>query len=360
MIRQTPQQQEAAKSHPRVRFLSFATALALTILTAPLATATESSQATTHVAGVKPLCSGPPSAPVLIIDNVTRNGADLTWSTADGATRYDYALAFQTSSGWTAGDRWDVGWVTVSAPTVVRVQKDGATAFLYGVAAKNGCGITYAQGSCIAGNPAGQCRTVQLQGRPSVPTAVTASSIEGGIEISWVAPTDDGGAPVTDYTVTASPGGRACTSEATSCRAKLDLPSGTSVVFTVTANNEAGASDASAPSKPIKVPDPPPNPPRGVRITNISPTSVTIAWRAPNSSGRRPVKLYIVSASPGDRKCQSTTLTCRMAGLTPGSTYTFTVTANDGNSNSTATKSKPTRLPRQQFQPQPKPSQQLS
>jgi Fibronectin type III domain len=54
--------------------------------------------------------------------------------------------------------------------------------------------------------------------KPGAPTAVTAVPLGGGAEVSWAAPTSDGGSPVTSYVATASHGGQTCNSTvATTC-----------------------------------------------------------------------------------------------------------------------------------------------
>jgi hypothetical protein len=80
---------------------------------------------------------------------------------------------------------------------------------------------------------------------PSTPTA--ARSGTGAITVKWAAPASDGGSAVTGYTVTASPGGRTCTSATTSCKV-TSLTNGTKYTFTVVATNAVGTSSASGSS----------------------------------------------------------------------------------------------------------------
>jgi predicted phage tail protein len=54
--------------------------------------------------------------------------------------------------------------------------------------------------------------------KPGAPTAVTAVPLDEGAEVSWSAPTSDGGSPITSYVATASDGGQTCTTtNTTSC-----------------------------------------------------------------------------------------------------------------------------------------------
>jgi streptogramin lyase len=86
---------------------------------------------------------------------------------------------------------------------------------------------------------------------PAAPTNVTGTPKQGAATISWTAPADDGGAPITGYTVTASDGHAACsTTGARSCTVEglLGLQAYT---FTVRATNVAGTGPPSAASAPV-------------------------------------------------------------------------------------------------------------
>ena len=88
---------------------------------------------------------------------------------------------------------------------------------------------------------------------PSAPTSVTATGAANEQSVvSWIAPASTGGAVITGYVVTSSPGGRTCawTSGPLSCTV-IGLTNGTSYTFTVTASNVNGAGSASSASSPI-------------------------------------------------------------------------------------------------------------
>jgi Ca2+-binding RTX toxin-like protein len=68
--------------------------------------------------------------------------------------------------------------------------------------------------------------------------------------VSFAAPGSDGGAPVTTYTVTASPGGETATGTASPIMVP-GLTDGTVYTFTVTATNSAGTGPASSASDPV-------------------------------------------------------------------------------------------------------------
>ncbi|MGZ4203320.1 MAG: fibronectin type III domain-containing protein, partial [Thermoleophilaceae bacterium] len=88
---------------------------------------------------------------------------------------------------------------------------------------------------------------------PDAPTAVHAVAASESADVVWSAPLDDGGMPITEYTVTSSPEGRMCYgsgSGSLQC-ALAGLTNGQTYTFTVTATNARGPSDPSAPSNAV-------------------------------------------------------------------------------------------------------------
>jgi len=201
---------------------------------------------------------------------------------------------------------------------------DGTT-YTFTVAAVNASGSSAASAPSAPAVPAAP---------PGAPTAVVATSDANTQSVvSWTAPTSDGGAAVSGYTVAASPGGLTCTTASTTCT-MAGLTNGTPYTFTVTATNGAGAGSASSPSAPA-IPATVPDSPIGVTATaTSSPTSAAISWTAPGSDGGSAVTGYTVTSSPAvaaPAAC-STSLTgastgCTFTGLATGTGYTFTVSA---------------------------------
>ncbi|MSY34723.1 MAG: hypothetical protein F2731_06635, partial [Actinobacteria bacterium] len=80
---------------------------------------------------------------------------------------------------------------------------------------------------------------------PQPPANVTATPGNAQATISWTAPTNTGGSPITGYAATASAGGQNCTTTtATSCTIS-GLTNGTTYYVSVTATNAVGISDPS-------------------------------------------------------------------------------------------------------------------
>jgi hypothetical protein len=80
---------------------------------------------------------------------------------------------------------------------------------------------------------------------PQPPTNVAAQAGFGGAVVNWTAPADDGGAPITSYVVTASPGGASVTVGGTATTATVgSLAASTTYTFSVVATNKIGSSTA--------------------------------------------------------------------------------------------------------------------
>ncbi|NCZ71567.1 MAG: hypothetical protein EBY80_15675, partial [Actinobacteria bacterium] len=77
---------------------------------------------------------------------------------------------------------------------------------------------------------------------PPAPSGLTVSAGDGSARVAWVAPSSNGGAPITGYAVTGGPG--CTTTGATSCIVS-GLSNGTTYNFTVTAVNVIGGGTAS-------------------------------------------------------------------------------------------------------------------
>ncbi|BCV64734.1 GlyGly-CTERM sorting domain-containing protein [Shewanella carassii] len=85
---------------------------------------------------------------------------------------------------------------------------------------------------------------------PGAPTSVNAVASDASATVSFAAPVSSGGAAISSYTVTSSPGGLTA-SGAGSPLTVIGLSNGTDYSFTVSASNIAGTGPASSPSNTV-------------------------------------------------------------------------------------------------------------
>jgi hypothetical protein len=117
---------------------------------------------------------------------------------------------------------------------------------------------------------------------PGPPRAVTPLAGETSAIVTFTPPLVEGGAGITGYTVTATPGGATCTTEwEWSCEVTGLMPGGT-YTFTATASNLLGTGPPSAPSAPITLPScgPPPAPGPFPDVAGTHAFCTDISWLA--------------------------------------------------------------------------------
>jgi len=85
---------------------------------------------------------------------------------------------------------------------------------------------------------------------PEAPSDVSARLGDHELDVTWTAPSFDGGSALVGYRIVASPGGAAMTVGADPRARFVGLDNGTDYTFTVAAINEAGQGPASSPSAP--------------------------------------------------------------------------------------------------------------
>ncbi|OAB47457.1 fibronectin type III domain-containing protein [Paenibacillus antarcticus] len=180
---------------------------------------------------------------------------------------------------------------------------------------------------------------------PAAPTGVTATASNREASVSFTAPSNNGGANITQYKVTASPGGITQTGT-TSPITVAGLTNGTAYTFTVTATNSQGTSVASTPSSnvtPATAPDAP---------TEVTATAgnkqATVNFKAPSNTGGSAITEYTVNAISEGNLLVTKTGTASpitVTGLTNGTAYTFTVTAKNSVATSVASEPSPSVKP---------------
>lgn len=117
--------------------------------------------------------------------------------------------------------------------------------------------------------------------------------------MTWHAPASDGGAAITDYTVTSDPGGKTCTSSGALACTVTGLTNGTPYTFSVTAKNAANLTGPSAASAEV-IPATTPSAPTAVTATSPGVAGrVTLQWTAPASGGSA-ITDYLIQLSIDD------------------------------------------------------------
>lgn len=170
---------------------------------------------------------------------------------------------------------------------------------------------------------------------PGAPTGLVANADNASATVFWSPPMDSGTFPITGYAVTASPGGRTCTTTGVTTCVVRGLTNGTAYTFTVTASSAAGTGPASAPSAPV-TPRTVPGSPTAV-VANPGIEQATITWTPPTDNGGSPISGYRVTTIPSSDGCIVTATTCTLTGLTNGREYVVSVVATNAAGSSAPT-----------------------
>ena len=174
-------------------------------------------------------------------------------------------------------------------------------------------------------------------GPPGAPGTPTASAGNTTAQVTWSAPSDDGGSPVTDYVVTPEISGVPQTAVDTGSTNLTFNVTGltdfTAYTFTVHAVNAYGPGSESSQSNAVT-----PKPTAPTAVTGIPGNNqVTVSWTA---SSPAPTN-YTVAGTPGGSCGPTSSTTCVVTGLTNGTPYTFVVTANYAGGTTVSTASAP-------------------
>lgn len=191
-----------------------------------------------------------PSAPSITSVSAGNQSATATWTAPlnGGSPLTGYTLT-ATPGG---------AFCQTSLLTCTITNLDNGTPYTLSVTAANSAGA----GGASASGP------VTPFTIPGAPHTVTASAEGASAHVQWLAPTANGGAAVTAYTVTAAPGGSTCTTSGELTCVVAGLADGP-YTFTVVASNAAGDGPSSAPSGALLVDTVQPT------VTMLSPVSPT-------------------------------------------------------------------------------------
>ena len=138
---------------------------------------------------------------------------------------------------------------TIGCNSVTVTNSTATCAATFTTAGSHPIKAVYSGTTTFAGSAGTQNVTVSPVA-PGAPTIGRATASYYSEKVAFTPPGSNGGAPITKYTVTASPGGITATGT-TSPMTVTGLSRHTTYTFTVTATNSAGTSPPSAPSTPV-------------------------------------------------------------------------------------------------------------
>lgn len=149
-----------------------------------------------------------------------------------------------TWSGGSGGGRPEVRYTATAQPGGQTCQSEGSQCTITGLT--NGTGYVVTVRTGAVGGSSGESTataTVTPRGVAAAPRTLSATATSSSARLRWTAPSDDGGAPVTQYVVTSAPASAGCRTTATTC-AVPGLEAGRRYTFSVRALNEAGTGAA--------------------------------------------------------------------------------------------------------------------
>ncbi|MGZ4442053.1 MAG: fibronectin type III domain-containing protein [Nocardioidaceae bacterium] len=272
-----------------------------------------------------------PSAPRTLVASGGNGSVALSWATptSDGGAGI---TGYNVYRGTTAGGEATTPVATnVSTTSYTDTGTTNGTTYYYKVAAVNSAG-TSPQSNEASATPQ------QAATAPTAPQGLTAAASNGAVQLSWTAPTSNGGAAITGYNVYrgTTAGGEATTPVAsnvtTTSYTDTSTTNGTTYFYKVAAVNAVGTSP---PSGEVSA-----TPKAGAPTAPLSLTaspgdgSVGLSWSVPASNGGTAITGYNVyrgTAAGGESTTpvasNVTTTSFTDTGLANGTAYFYRVAA---------------------------------
>jgi len=175
---------------------------------------------------------------------------EIFWLKADGTSN---PITQVTNS---AGIDEYPSWSTDGTEIVFSSERSGSYDLWKAAAADGSSPLQLTTGAVDDSEPHWQPPSTPGLTVPGAPTGASAMAATASATVSWVAPSSNGGSPITGYTVTSSPGSRTCSTTGALTCTVTGLTGGVSYTFTVTATNAIGTGPASTPSNAVTPPAP--------------------------------------------------------------------------------------------------------
>ncbi|MBL8521415.1 MAG: fibronectin type III domain-containing protein, partial [Betaproteobacteria bacterium] len=177
------------------------------------------------------------------------------------------------------------------------------------------------------GPPSAASNSVTPTGVPGAPTGVGAAAGPGQATVSFAAPANNGGSPITGYTATC---GTQSASGPGSPLTVTGLTPGMAVTCTVLATNAIGSGPASTPSAPVTPPTVPGAPTLAALVAGDA--QITAQFSAPASDGGSAVSAYTLTCTMlpmGSAGTSGPASPLTLSGLMNGTQYTCSVAATN-------------------------------
>ncbi len=194
--------------------------------------------------------------------------------------------------------------------------------------------------------------TTKALSAPVAPTGLTATlSGSTQVNLSWTAPSDDGGAAITGYRIETSANAGTTWSEqeddtesTATAYEHTGLTPGTTYHYRVSAINSAGTGNPSNVDHATTGTATQPDAPTGLSATASGRTQINLSWTAPLENGGAAITGYRIETSTNagttwseqEDDTESTATAYEHTGLTPGTTYHYRVSAINSAGTSTS------------------------
>src|SRR5438445_708177 len=251
----------------------------------------------TSIASTNALTVGPSPPTNLIAKAVSTSEIDLSWTAPSDLNSLildGYKIERSTDGGTT--------WSTIvsstgsTATTYSDTGLAASTTYTYRVSSVNSFGASSPSNIASA-------KTFDVV-PPIAPTGLTATAVSSSqINLSWTAPTNNGGSAITGYKIERSTDGGTTWSTIVSntgstgtTYSDTGLVHSTTYTYRVSAINSAGTSSPSDTASD-KTFDVVPTAPTGLTATAVSSSQINLSWAAPVDDGGLPITGYMIERS---------------------------------------------------------------